>query len=77
MGWIGNARQLESVLMTINADKDEHGKIIVYGSAPISFMGMGEEFVVSDDCECSIGGKRVNLACLLNSTSYGTAVTVF
>lgn len=76
MGWIGNARQLEFVLMTVNADKDEDGKFLVYSSAPVSFMDMGEEFVVPDDCEYSVGRKRANLAALLNSTSYGTAVTV-
>ena len=76
MGWIGNARQLEFVLMTVNADKDKDGKFIVHSSAPASFMGMNEEFVVPDDCEYSVGGKRANLSYLLNSTSYGTAITV-
>ena len=76
MGWIGNARQLTYTLDCMGADRDEEGKFKIYNSAPVSFMGCGEEMVVDDDCCYSVNGKKASLAGALNSTSYGLQVTV-
>ena len=76
MGWIGDSKQLMYTLDIMGADRDEEGKFKIYNSAPVSFMGMGEEMVVDDDCCYSRGGKKVSLAGALNSTSYGMKVNV-
>ena len=76
MGWIGGKRELMNVLAVHGADKDEDGNYFVYVEPPISFLGMGEEFVVSDKTEISYKGKRINLAYLLCQTSYGSKVNV-
>lgn len=76
MGWIGSKQELMSVLAVHGADKDEDGNYLVYVDPPVSFLGMGEEFVVSDKTEISYKGKRINLAWLLGQTSCGLKVVV-
>ena len=76
MGWIGSKQELMNVLAVHGADKDEEGNYLVYVDPPVSFLGMGEEFVVSDKTEISYKGKRINLAYLLGQTSYGLKVNV-
>lgn len=76
MGWIGSKQELMSVLEVHKMDKDEQGNYYVYGEPPVSFLGMGEEFVVSDKTEVSYKGNRINLAWLLGQTSYGHKVVV-
>jgi len=76
MGWIGPARQLRYALEMTGADKDAGGKFKVYNSAPCSFMGLGEECVIDDECCYTVNGKKVSIAGLMASTSYGTQVTV-
>ena len=76
MGWIGSKEELMSVLAVHGADKDEEGNYFIYEEMPVSFLGMGEEFVVSDKTEISYKGKRINLAWLLGQTSYGSKVNV-
>ena len=60
----------------MGADQDADGKFKIYNSAPVSFMGLGDEIVVNDDCCYSVGGKKVGLAGAMASTSYGNQVTV-
>lgn len=76
MGWIGSKQELMSVLAVHDVDKDEEGNYFVYVEPPSSFLGMGDEFVVSDRTEVSYKGKRMNLAYLLCQTSYGSKVNV-
>ena len=76
MGWIGTENQLMHTLRVMGADRDEDGKFLIYGSAPVSFMGMGEEYVVGDDTFYSVNGKKANLVTALSMTSYGTFVHV-
>lgn len=75
-GWIGNVDQVLYTLGIMGADKDENGQFLVYGEAPISFMGAGQEMVISAKCEYSVKGQRVSLVGALCGTSYGQAVTV-
>ena len=56
--------------------KDAQGNFMLYGEAPTSFMGLGEEFVVPNGTEYSVGGKRMNLVAILRKTSYGVPITV-
>jgi len=76
MGWIGSKEELMNVLAVHGADKDDEGNYLVYVDPPVSFLGMGEEWVVSNKTEISYKGKRINLAWLLGQTSYGSKVQV-
>lgn len=73
-GWIGEPEQLLHVLHTVGADRDEKGSFLVFGEPVIS--GLTGDVVVPAGAECSIRGRRVNIAALLADTSYGTKVTV-
>ena len=59
MGWIGTSKQLEYTLDIMGADRNEDGKFLIYGEEPVSFLGLGEEFVVSDVTMYSVNGKHV------------------
>lgn len=76
MGWIGTAHHLEYTLRLMGADTDKEGKILIGGSAPLSFMGLGEEVVVDDECCYFINGQRINVAGAMRQTSYGLKVSV-
>ena len=76
MGWIGTARQLYYALDIVGADRDEDGKFLIYGEPVVSFLGLGEELVVSDRTNYAIGDRRCNLAGLMRGTSYGMGVQV-
>ena len=76
MGWIGTASQLRHALDVVGADQDTDGKFKIYGEQVVSFMGLGDELVVSDHIQYSINGQRASLAGLLATTSYGSQVTV-
>ena len=65
MGWIGSNDELQKALQAAGADRDEDGRFLIYGEPPVSFLGMGEEFVVPDHAMYSVGGERRNLAELL------------
>ncbi len=71
MGWMGKSEQVEHALGVVGADRDENGKFLIYTAPVASFLGLGEELVVGQDTEYSVGGHRNNLAALMNSTSYG------
>lgn len=75
MGWFGAAQEMRSYLLAVKADRDEEGKILLYGSVP--FVGLDGDVVVDDRAEYSVGGRRCNLACGLAGTSYGMRVKVF
>jgi hypothetical protein len=68
-GWMGHPREVLSVLHTVGADRDEEGNFLIYGEPVIT--GLDGDNVVSAGVEYSVGGKRANLAAMLNSTSYG------
>lgn len=79
MGWIGVNSQMMYALRVVGADRDEDGRFLIYGDMPVNFLGLGgdnAEVVVSDAVEYSVNGKRACLAGLMNSTSYGSKVTV-
>ena len=75
MGWIGTESQLHHTLAVYGCDRDEEGKFKVAGSI-VSFMGMGEEYVVGDDAVAFRDGAPVNICNMLHSTSYGLKVHV-
>ncbi len=76
MGWIGPAHQLKYVLQVMEADRDENGNFKIYGSEPVSFLGLGEEYVIDENCCYSINGQYASLSGALNSTSYGHKINV-
>jgi len=76
-GWVGSASELEHFLRTASADRNEQGKFIILNQGITSFMGAGEEVVVSSEAEYVVRGQRRNLVQGLRSTSYGFAVKVF
>ena len=76
MGWIGKADDLEEILESAGADKDKAGRYLIYNEMPASFLGMGDELVVSDKSSYSINHKQYNLAHLLNSSDIGIKVNV-
>lgn len=75
-GWIGSSSQLLYALSVVGADMDKEGNYLIYGEPVISFLGLGEEMVVGEKTNFSIGGQRRGLAGFLQSTSYGMAVQV-
>jgi len=78
MGWIGTDSELMSALSVIGADVDEEGKVLIGGpeGCVVSFLGIGDEFVVSDEAVYFSKGQPCSLVGLLNSTSYGLKVAV-
>ena len=76
MGWIGPTHQLLYTLKIMGADQDEDGNFLIYNSEPVSFLGLGEEIVVDDDCCYSVDGQKASLAGAMASTSYGSQVNV-
>lgn len=76
MGWIGTNKQLQHTLNVVGADKDQEGRFLIYNSELVSFLGLGEEYVIDDDTSYSVNGKKLNLAHLMASTSYGLSITV-
>ena len=68
MGWIGSNDELQKALQAAGADKDEDGRFLIYGESPVSFLGMGEEFVVPDGAMFSVKGEKRNLAELLEKS---------
>lgn len=76
-GWFGDKEQLEHYLAVVGADQAEDGRFLIYNHGVVSFLGLGQELVVSGATEYSVDGRRCNLAAGLRSTSYGIAVKVF
>lgn len=75
MGWIGSRAQLESALIISNADVDLEGRFVLFGQV-VSFLGMGEEFVVGEDAFYTVKGEQINLSKMLNAYSGGFAIEV-
>ena len=73
-GWFGSPEQVQHVLRSVGADKDEDGRFLL-GGEPV-FVGLDGDLVVPAGTEYLVNGKRANLAALLGSTSYGLAVKV-
>lgn len=76
MGWTGTAKQLYYALQAVGANRDNAGKFILYGDPVVSFLGLGEDVVVSDRTNYAIGKRRCNLAGLMQNTSYGIGAVV-
>jgi len=77
MGWFGLTSQVLHYLGTVGADRDEAGAFLLVGDeAPSSFMGAGVEVVIHESLCYLVGGKPVNLAAGLRTTSYGMGVVV-
>jgi hypothetical protein len=74
-GWFGLLENVLYVLSIMKADVDEKGAYLIY-EAPVVQGLDPSEAVVPGESEYSVGGKRMNLAGALNSTSYGLKVTV-
>lgn len=66
-GWFGSPEQVEQVLTTFGADRDEEGKFLLYGEAP--FVGLDGDLIISNRVEYSVSGKRMNLVAALSQTS--------
>ena len=79
-GWIGTAEQIDHYLTTIGADKDEEGRFKIYFPAddgpPVSFLGLGDEFVLHGSEDYSVDGERRNLANGLREAEVGLGVMV-
>jgi len=75
MGWIGSGNELFHVLRTFNVDRDPDGKFHVDGQI-VSFLGLGDEYVVGDNAVAYIEGKPHNICNMLEVTSYGKKVVV-
>jgi len=56
MGWIGPTERIVDCLRT-HCDRDEEGQFAIRGEKIASFMGAGEEFVLSDDVEVRVDGE--------------------
>jgi hypothetical protein len=70
MGWFGLKQEMIYTLKSMRADLDEQGNIKLYGEPPAIGFG-GEEVVVPDGCDYSVGGDRRSVAGALGATSYG------
>mgnify|MGYP003146401525 CR=1 FL=1 len=76
-GWFGPRESFDFVLSQLGPDRDEDGKIMIFGAAPCFGIG-GQEVAVPGACQISLDGQRVSLAGQLNCTSYGLRnVTIY
>ena len=76
MGWLGKSCEVFEALKLANADADIDGKFLIYNSMPKSFLGLGDELIISDESKYSVNSKMYNLAQLMNSTNTGIKVNV-
>lgn len=56
MGWIGPVERIRDCLRA-HCDRNEEGEYEIRGEKIVSFMGAGEEFVLSDDVEVKVEGE--------------------
>jgi hypothetical protein len=78
-GWIGTNSQVLHYLRVVGADRDEQGRFIITTGGVFAFLGDTSEAadaVVDSEACYLVGGKPVNLAAGLGTTSYGMRVTV-
>jgi hypothetical protein len=78
-GWIGTHRQVAYYLSVVGADRDEQGRFLIVSGGIYSLLGDTREdsdAVIDSETCYLIGGKPVNLAAGLGTTSYGMRVTV-
>lgn len=73
-GWLGEMKELLSVLRHAEALRDEDGRFVVLGE-PI-LEGLTGDIVVSEGCFCLVQGKKVELLELLSSSPSGTHLLV-
>lgn len=74
-GWIGTWNELSNVLRTFHCDVNPDGKFCVGGSI-VSYLGLGQEFVVGANAVYYVNGEPHNLVDALSSTSYGMKCSV-
>ena len=74
-GWFGLRRHLLFALSTVNADRDEDSNYLILGE-PIVVGLDPDEVLVPSSAMYTADGRACSVAALLNSTSYGMAVTV-
>lgn len=74
-GWFGLRCHLLFALSTVNADRDEDSKYLIFAE-PIVVGLDPDEVLVPSQAMYSVDGRAHSVANLLNSTSYGMAVTV-
>jgi hypothetical protein len=67
--------ELMNVLAVTGADKDEEGKYFVRGGL-VSFMGMGDEWVLDETAQYRKNGEWKYLLGLVQGTSYHRSVGV-
>lgn len=69
-GWFGDRRMVLHSLNVVGADKDAEGRFLI-AEKPV-FRGIDpDEVVVPEETVYFVRGKRLSLAGLMNSTSYG------
>lgn len=78
IGWIGEAREVQSYLAAHDADRDANGRYVVTGQVE-SFFGLGDDadVLVYGDAEYYVDGKAKNLAAGLATTSHGLPAKVY
>lgn len=74
MGWIGSWETLEATLRGMNADRT--GQQWHVGGVIVSFLGMGEEYVVADDAVAYVNNEPRPLVPELAKRVGGAFVTV-
>lgn len=74
-GWMGSWNELSNVLRCFHCDVDGEGRFMVDGGI-VSYLGLGEEFVVDKSAVYYVNGEARNLLSALNATSYGMKVGV-
>lgn len=75
LGHLISAGQLFGFLGVVGCDQGPDGRYHVDGLI-VSFMGMGEEYIVGPEAVFYRQGKASSLAVNLRGTSYGLAITV-
>lgn len=77
-GWLGDREWVEHYLRVVGADVRGNGEFKIYNDERmVSFLGMGQEIVLSGEEEYSVKGNRCNLAAGMRSTSHGVGAVVF
>lgn len=74
-GWFGSRHELLATLAAAGADRNEEGNFLIFGE-PIAAGLDPDEVVVPPRARYRANGQEHSLADLLNSTTYGVAVTI-
>lgn len=69
-GWFGDRRMVLYSLGVVGADRDPEGSFLI-AEKPVAQGLDPDEVVVPEETVYFVRGKRLSLAGLMNSTSYG------